>query len=176
MIPPSALQITEYLALPTFMTAMLPASAAFRNVAASGPSTQTSPMWERSNSPAASRTAWCSASSEPYFSGMSQPPKSVKFAPSASCSPCRGVCFGVVVVSVLTGSPPFVGFRGSGSVLECLGGRAGADQVPVASGTVDATHRGEVLVLAQARHREGALLAGVLAVPVAGDHGRRGVR
>ncbi len=41
-------------------------------------------MWDRSNSPAASRTALCSADSLPYRSGMSQPAKSVSVAPRLS--------------------------------------------------------------------------------------------
>ncbi len=105
MMPPASLQMTEYLALPTFITAMLPASAVFRKVAASGPSTQTSPMWERSKRPAVARTALCSANSEPYFSGMSQPPKSVKDAPSSACWACREVFFGSLI------KLPFVGLK-----------------------------------------------------------------
>ena len=57
---------------------------------ASGPVTRISPMWERSNRPAEVRTALCSASSEPYFRGMFQPPKSVNVAPAASWTGCSG--------------------------------------------------------------------------------------
>src|SRR5690606_8887519 len=118
-------------------------------------------MCERSNRPAVERTALCSASSEPYFSGMSQPPKSVKLAPSSSCCACSAVCLSAWVVSVISNSSlVFEGFRS----------RAGADQVAVATGAVDAAHGWEVLVELQGRYREGSLFDGVLAVPVAVDH------
>ena len=49
-----------------------------------GPVTAIAPMWERSNSPAAPRTAWCSAISPRYRNGISQPANSVIVAPRLS--------------------------------------------------------------------------------------------
>src|SRR5712672_3447959 len=56
-----------------------------------------SPMCDRSNSPAARRTARCSAVSLPYRSGISQPAKPVSVAPSRSCTARRGVGRGGLV-------------------------------------------------------------------------------
>src|SRR5690606_29940079 len=84
-------------------------------------------MCERSNSPAASRTARCSARSLEYRTGMSQPAKSVNEAPS----PLWTSCSGVFIVSAF----------------EIGDGRAGAHQVAVPVGAFDAAHRREVLAL-----------------------------
>jgi hypothetical protein len=80
-----------YFARPTVTIEYFASRAKSRNAAASAPVTRTSPMWERSKMPADSRTARCSASSDPYLSGMSQPPKSVKEAPSCACRSWRAV-------------------------------------------------------------------------------------
>ena len=45
--------------------------------------TMISAMWERSKIPAAARTAWCSARSLVYRTGICQPAKSVKLAPAS---------------------------------------------------------------------------------------------
>src|SRR5215212_2038094 len=48
-------------------------------------------MWETSNSPAAVRTAMCSAVMPEYSTGISQPPNGTIRAPRATCDACRGV-------------------------------------------------------------------------------------
>src|ERR1700759_5701211 len=53
-------------------------------------------MCDRPNRPAACRTAWCSAVSLAYRSGICQPANEVIVAPSRSCTSCSGVCLGVV--------------------------------------------------------------------------------
>src|SRR5712692_3898111 len=58
---------------------------------ASGPLTVTSPMWETSNNPARSRTAWCSSRMPLYCTGNSQPPKSTIFPPSSCSTAFSGV-------------------------------------------------------------------------------------
>ena len=60
-------------------------SALARAAPASGPSTTSSPMCDRSNSPAADRTARCSSRMPEYWIGISQPANSTILAPSASC-------------------------------------------------------------------------------------------
>src|SRR5258706_12625454 len=50
-----------------------------------------SPMCDRSKSPAAFLTALCSAVSLPYRSGMSHPANSVMVAPSPACTAASGV-------------------------------------------------------------------------------------
>src|SRR5438477_8114271 len=62
------------------------------------------------------------------------------------------------------------------SVLEGRHGGAGADQVAVAVGLVDAAHRGPVLAPVVAGQRVGALLPRVRVLPVGGEQHRRGVR
>src|SRR5699024_8487412 len=157
MYPPS-LTSTPYLALPTFIFEYFATIASSTKAAASVPVTRTSPIWERSKMPAASRTARCSASSEPYFSGMSQPPKSVNEAPSSACSACSGVSLGFCVFSVITCPLPRTLRR---------------PLAAVTVGSVDAADRREVLRQPQARGREDGGLAAVLAVPVVHHHGRR---
>ncbi len=60
--------------------------------AAPGPRTTALPRWLTSKSPTASRTAVCSLTTPPpgYSIGISQPPKSAIFAPSARCRSCSG--------------------------------------------------------------------------------------
>src|SRR5262245_47477798 len=58
---------------------------------ASGPSTYSSPMCDRSNRPARSRTVRCSSMIEPYWTGISQPPNSMSRAPSARWTSASGV-------------------------------------------------------------------------------------
>src|ERR1019366_1548135 len=62
-----------------------------RAAAASGPENVISPMCDKSNRPAAVRTALCSASSLWYRRGISQPAKGVSVAPSRSCTAVSGV-------------------------------------------------------------------------------------
>src|ERR1700722_15420214 len=57
-----------------------------RNSAADAPLTVTSPMCEMSKIPAALRTARCSSVMLVYCTGISQPPKSMSFAPSFWCA------------------------------------------------------------------------------------------
>src|SRR5437868_7485101 len=65
----------------------------------------------------------------------------------------------------------------SGSLVFKLGKRrAGADQVAVSTGAVDAAYRREVLVLLEVVDRESGLLTRVLPGPVGGNDGGRGVR
>ena len=66
-------------------------SAAASAAPASGPSTISSPMCERSNRPAAARTARCSSMIPAYWIGISQPAKSTILAPSASWRSRSGV-------------------------------------------------------------------------------------
>src|SRR3954452_685577 len=65
--------------------------------AAPGPRTVAVPRWETSNSPTASRTAACSASTPPpaYSIGIDQPLKSASLAPAATCRLCRGEVSGL---------------------------------------------------------------------------------
>ena len=86
MIPPSGAQIIEYWARPTARLGGSVTSAAARAAPASGPSTNSSPMCDRSNRPARSRTARCSSRIEPYWTGISQPLNSISRAPSARCA------------------------------------------------------------------------------------------
>src|SRR5215471_4305407 len=62
------------------------------------------------------------------------------------------------------------------SVLEGLYRGAGADQVAIAIGLVDAAHRGPVLAPVVAGQRVGTLLPRVRVLPVGGEQHRRGVR
>src|SRR5699024_3715729 len=114
-----------------------------KNAAASGPLTQISPICERSNMPTALRTAWCSSSSLPYFSGIFQGPKAVKDAPSFSCSACSGDCRSSDIDLSLLGG------IGVGIEVECLWRWAGAHQVAVAVSFIQAAYRWEVLVQTQ---------------------------
>ena len=95
MMVPSSVHIMEYFALPTATADNREISAWSSASAACGPLTRTSPMWERSKMPASVRTALCSSSSLPYLRGISQPPKSVKRAPSSSWTSCNAVFCGV---------------------------------------------------------------------------------
>ena len=65
MMPPSSAQIIEYFALPTGTAEMFEIRAWSRRAAAHRPVTRTSPMCDRSKTPADSRTARCSSSSLP---------------------------------------------------------------------------------------------------------------
>src|SRR5215468_10739210 len=58
---------------------------------APSPRNSISPMCETSNTPAAFRTASCSATTPVYWTGMSQPAKSTIRAPSARCTRLSGV-------------------------------------------------------------------------------------
>src|SRR5207248_9344267 len=87
---------------------------------------------------------------------MDQPAKSVNSAPSPLWTPYREVSFDISA---------FVGVER----------RAGAHEVTVAAGAVDATHRGPVLVLVRNTRRVHRQLAVVRLVPLA-DQRLRGVR
>ena len=64
----------------------------FNHPAATGPSTHTDPRWLTSNSPAAERTARCSAKTPlVYCNGISHPPNSVSRAPRERCRSMSGV-------------------------------------------------------------------------------------
>src|SRR6185436_19568073 len=100
-------------------------SAAASARPASSPVTNSSPMCDRSNSPARSRTARCSSRIPLYWTGMSQPPNSMSFAPSASWRSRSGVSWiAASTVSVTSGS---VAGRGDGTGLPSL--VAGRDRV-----------------------------------------------
>ena len=58
-------------------------------------------MWLTSNRPTAVRTVLCSSTSPEYWTGMSQPPKSTIFAPSARCTAFSGVRFKSTLVSIV---------------------------------------------------------------------------
>src|SRR5262252_2138521 len=63
-------------------------------------------MWDRSNSPAALRTAWCSEISPAYLSGISQPANAVMVAPRPSWTARSGVDRGAAGSGELIDSPP----------------------------------------------------------------------
>src|SRR5699024_1251121 len=105
--------------------------------------TNTSPIWERSKMPTASRTALCSVISEVYFSGIFQPLKSVKLAPSASWVSNNGVGFSVMISLLIQ--------------LEGFWWRAGADQTPVAASPIHPRCRREVLLYLRLRYRDSCL-------------------
>ncbi len=62
---------------------------AARAAPASGPSTNSSPMCDRSNRPARSRTARCSSRIPAYWTGISQPANSISRAPRAAVAIAR---------------------------------------------------------------------------------------
>src|SRR5450631_3858510 len=66
-----------------------------RNSAAAAPLTVTSPMCEISKIPTALRTARCSSVMLVYCTGISQPPKSISFAPSFLCASNNAVRFSI---------------------------------------------------------------------------------
>jgi len=76
-------------------------------------------MWDRSKRPAWLRTAWCSAVSLRYRSGISHPANSVIEAPSCSCTACSGVCRGFAASGVVIRGSPGAAGRVAGA-----GGRA----------------------------------------------------
>ena len=90
MIPPSGAQIIEYWARPIARLGGSVTSAAASAAPASGPSTYSSPMCDRSNRPTRSRTVRCSSMIELYWTGMSQPPNSISRAPSSRCASVSG--------------------------------------------------------------------------------------
>src|SRR5829696_2192098 len=63
----------------------------WRNSCAFGPSTSSSPMCETSKTPASARTARCSGMTPSYCTGISQPAKGTRRAPSATCRSWSGV-------------------------------------------------------------------------------------
>ena len=91
MIPPSGAQIIEYWARPMARLAGSDTSAAASASPASGPTTYSSPMCDRSNSPTRWRTVRCSSMIELYWTGISQPPNSISRAPSSRWVSVRGV-------------------------------------------------------------------------------------
>src|SRR5699024_11594730 len=99
--------------------------------------------WERSKMPTASRTALCSVISEVYFSGIFQPLKSVKLAPSASWGSNNGVAFSVMISILIQ--------------LEGFWWLAGADQIPVAACLIDTRYRSEEFIYLQFGYRQSCL-------------------
>src|SRR5690348_6095754 len=65
-------------------------------------------MWDRSNSPAALRTALCSEISPAYRSGISQPANGVMFAPRLSWTARSGVARGAASDELITWPPCLV--------------------------------------------------------------------
>src|SRR5699024_5965236 len=144
--------MTVYFARPMVIFEKSPARAVLSPLTASGPLTKISPMCERSKIPTASRTVLCSVISEKYFTGMFQPLKSVKLAPSASCASNNAVVFNVMCRLLVD----FERFRWW----------ARADQVAVATGLINTRNRGEVFVHPQCRNRERGLFYRVRTVPI----------
>src|SRR5438093_4576883 len=83
--------MTAYWAPPAPTRAMSLAIRRCTDASAAGPESRTSPMWERSKSPARLRTARCSSRIVEYCSGMSKPANSTMRAPAAMCLPYSGV-------------------------------------------------------------------------------------
>src|SRR5215471_18778047 len=81
-----------------------------------------------------------------------------------------------VRITAMSGTRCWNSLPGMTSVLESLHRRAGADQVAVSVGLVNAAHRGPVLAPVVAGQRVGALLPRVRVLPVSGEQHRRGVR
>src|SRR6187200_2763866 len=98
MTPPPGAHIREYWARPTSSVRGSLASAWASASPAPVPSSQTSPMCDRSNRPADPRTARCSSTMPAYWTGSSQPEKSMSRPPRATCSANSGVRRGVPVV------------------------------------------------------------------------------
>src|SRR5260370_1037076 len=61
------------------------------SASASGPPSESRPMWLMSKRPAALRTVECSSMIVVYCTGMSQPAKSTMRAPCAACQSCKTV-------------------------------------------------------------------------------------
>src|SRR6266545_4236729 len=70
-------------------------SVRLRKSEAPVPRTNTSPMCEMSNRPAAVRTAWCSSMMRVYCTGISQPPNSMSLPPNFWCAANSGVRFNI---------------------------------------------------------------------------------
>ena len=84
-MPPVSWHIAAYIALPgTSLEASL-VTRCCTNAKACGPVTSTSPMWLTSNTPAAVRTARCSATMPRYCTGIAKPPKGTILPPRATC-------------------------------------------------------------------------------------------
>src|SRR5579875_567494 len=87
--PPVSVQQSVYCACPGAIRSRSFARHAFTNARAPRPRTVALPRCETSKMPTDSRTAACSFSTPPplpgYSIGISQPPKSASFAPSATC-------------------------------------------------------------------------------------------
>src|SRR5215204_1060553 len=65
-------------------------------------------MWERSNSPAAARTARCSSRMPAYWRGISHPANSTIFAPSDSCRSSSGVGVSAIGCASVIGAAPLL--------------------------------------------------------------------
>ena len=94
MPPVSASQARVYCALPRPIRPRSLVRQAFRYSTAPSPRTTILPRWLTSKMPTESRTAACSLSTPAgYSSGISQPPNSANFAPSATWRSWSGDCF-----------------------------------------------------------------------------------
>ena len=81
---PSGVRIAEYCTPPASSAETSLQVTRLTRAFRSGPVISNSPMWETSNTPAAVRTAWCSARIPPaYCTGISQPAKGTSLAPDA---------------------------------------------------------------------------------------------
>ena len=93
MTPPRSLSKKPYWLLPASMRWRLLVNRESSHAFAPGPPTMNWPMWEMSNTPAAVRTARCSARMPlAYCTGIDQPPKPTILPPSRTCAACSGVC------------------------------------------------------------------------------------
>ena len=90
MMPPSSATIMEYWARPTASRPGPRREPRPGRRPAPGPSIQSSPMCDRSKSPARSRTARCSSRMPAYWTGISQPPKSMSRAPGVDVATVEG--------------------------------------------------------------------------------------
>ena len=90
MPPVSASRHSVYCARPGPIRPRSLLRVALTNSTAPGPRTTILPRWLTSKMPTADRTALCSSTIPEYCSGISQPPNSANFAPSASCRSCSG--------------------------------------------------------------------------------------
>jgi hypothetical protein len=91
MTVPSGVQSAEYWAWPTSRREASFTATSSTSASASGPETWNSPMCDTSKSPAASRTARCSAwIPAAYCTGMDQPAKGTILPPRATCSASKG--------------------------------------------------------------------------------------
>src|SRR5215213_5990201 len=90
-MPPRSLVSSVYCAPPGSTLSRSFESSDWSSSCALGPSTSSSPMCETSKTPQSARTARCSGMTPSYCTGISQPAKGTRRAPSARCRSCSGV-------------------------------------------------------------------------------------